>query len=228
MSMQELLVKVEEVLQAANLPERHSFYQVAKFIIGKEVTPQAQLWQIVRELQARKETVESYRKDLLDAEDNLELVDIKIERLSREIREESKQEGVFTDLNIQEKEINIKKLQRDKQSLILSARKVNYRLKGTLEEMNFLLGAYEQIVAQVGPTKPFDDEEAQKEMWNEKLLEELNLRFLLQRPLEPELAKTIMCLHDNAPVKNSLTRLLEFKQQHLKQQQLMAKKEQGI
>lgn len=224
MSTEELLVKVEEVLKSANMPPRHSFYQIAKFIIGKEVTPQSQLWQIIRELEARKETLDSYRKELADAEDNLELLDIKTERLNREIREESKQEGVFTDLNIQEKEINIKKLQREKESLILSARKVNQRLKGVVEEVEFLLGGYDQIVAKVGPVKPFDDEEAQKEMWNEKLLEELNLRFLLQRPLEPELARTIMCLHDDAAVKCNLTKMLEFRQQHLRQQQLVDEK----
>lgn len=205
----ELIEKVETILNKVDLPDRHTFFQLEKFVIGKEPTVQAQLWQIVREMQARLETIDSYRKQLEDAEDTLELFDLKIERQNRAMREESKAETTYSDLNLQEYEINIRKLQREKDSLILSARKVTKKLKCILEELAFLTMAYENIVKNHGEIKPLDDEAAQKEMWNEKLLEEFNLRVILQRPLEPEFVRTVLCLGDDSPVKQHVVKLVE-------------------
>jgi hypothetical protein len=204
----ELIEKVHTILNKADLPDRHTFFQLEKFVIGKEPTAQSQLWQIIREMQARIETVDSYRKQLEDAEDTLELFDIKIERLNRNLRDESVV-GDYNDLNLKEYEINIRKLQRDKDSLILSAIKVRNKLKCVLEELAFLTAGYEKIVKNYGEMKPLDDDEAQREMWNEKLLEEFNLRVVLQRPLEPEFVRTVLCLGDDAPVKQHVIKMLE-------------------
>ena len=57
--------------------------------------------------------------------------------------------------------------------------------------------------------KPFDDAEAQKEYWNEKLLEEFNLSVMLRNPLNPELVKTILALDDTSPVKHHVVHVLE-------------------
>lgn len=206
----ELIKKVESILNKADLPDRHTFFQLEKFVIGKEPTAQAQLWQIVREMQARLETVDSYQKQLEDAEDTLELFDIKIERQNRLLRlEATKEPDICSDLNLKECEINIRKLQRDKESLILSARKVTKKLKSVLEELAFLTAGYEKIVQNHGDMKPLDDDEAQKELWNEKLLEEFNLRVVLQRPLEPEFVRTVLCLGDEAPVKKHVIRMID-------------------
>lgn len=211
----EVIEKANEILKNVEMPDRHSFFQLQKFVIGKEVTGHAQLWQIVRELQARKETVDCYQKDLANAEDDLELFDLRIERMNREIRHLAKletEEPVEIDLDIKEREINIRKLQREKAALVQSAQKVNKKLKYIIEEMSFLTVAYDAVVRQLGDVKPLDDEQAQKEMWNEKLLEEFNLRILLQKPLDPELVKTIMCLDDDSSVKQHLTKALEARQ----------------
>lgn len=212
----ELIAKAEEILTRTNLPDRHSKFQLEKFVVGKEPTGHAQLWQIVRELEARKETVESFKKDLADAEDNLELFDLKIERLNREIRQWATKDGdCDCDLEIQEREINIRKLQREKETLVCAARKVSRKLDCVLEEMAFFVQAYDAVVQQLGDMKPLDDEQAQREMWNEKLLEEFNLRILLQRPLDPELVRTIMCLPDEASVKQHMVKALEARQQQM-------------
>lgn len=227
MSSQKLLETVDRILEKANIPDRHTYFQLEKFNIGREPTAQAQLWQIVKELQARRETVDAFTKDLADAEDNLELFDIKIDRLEREIRQMTQEESAFSDLDIREREIGVRKLQREKESLIKSAQKVKKKLEYTLEEMTFLANGFESIVSQVGEMKPLDDTIAQKEAWNERLLEEFNLRILLQRPLDPELVKTIMCLHDDAPVKQHLTKVLQATQERMlaqgAQQQKIAK-----
>jgi hypothetical protein len=141
------------------------------------------------------------------------LFDIRIERLDRQIKEWAKDEN--NDLEIKEAEINIRKLQREKEALIVASRRVNYKLKCVLEETAYLVAAYDAIVSQIGEMKPLDDEEAQREMWNEKLLEELNLRVILQRPIDSELVRTIMCLPEELPVKQTMTKLLESRQQHM-------------
>ena len=108
----ELIEKVETILNKVDLPDRHTFFQLEKFVIGKEPTAQSQLWQIVREMQARLETVDSYRKQLEDAEDTLELFDIRIERQNRVLRSEANSKNEYTDLNLQEYEINIRKKEK--------------------------------------------------------------------------------------------------------------------
>lgn len=204
----ELTERVDKIL-AYSMPDRHTFFQIEKFIIGKEPTAQAQLWAIHRELQARNETRDNFLVELKNAEDQLELFDIKIERMDRQIKDEAQKTELFTDLNIKELEINIRKLQRDKELLVKSARKVKAKLTSLLEEMAFLVAGYEKIVQQHGPMKPLDDEESQREMWNEKLLEEFNLRMLFQQRLDSEFVKTVMCLHDEAPVKKQVVTLIE-------------------
>jgi DNA repair exonuclease SbcCD ATPase subunit len=219
MSTEELLTKAQEILNKVKLPDRHSFFQLEKFVIGKEPTGNAQVWQIVRELDARHETVDAYKKDLADAEDNLELFDLRIERVDIEIRELAKldlEEPSVRDLDIKEREINIRKLKREKEALIKASQKVKKKFEYVLEEMNFLVSAFDSVVAHLGnDIKPLDDREAQQEMWNEKLLEEFNLRILLQRPLDPELVRTIMCLPDGSSAKGHLTKMLEAKQQQM-------------
>ena len=211
----ELIEKVESILNKVDLPDRHTFFQLEKFIIGKEPTAQSQLWQIVREMQARVETIDSYKKQLEDAEDTLELFDIKIERKNRMIRQEAENKNIFTDLNLQQLEINIRKLQRDKESLILSARKVNKKLKFILEELAFLTSAYEKITKIYGEIKSIDDDESQREMWNEKFLEDFNLRVILKRPLEPEFVKTVLCLGDDSTVKKHVINMIENIQKNM-------------
>jgi len=205
----DILLKVDEILEKANMPDRHTFFQIEKFIIGKEPTAQAQLWAIIRELQSRKESVYQLNKDLKDCEDNLELIDIKIERLDLSIKKQSKNNDEESLLNIKEFEINIRKLEREKESLILSAQKVNKKVNNIIEEIDFLLKGYEKITSNYENLKQVDDEQSQKDMWNEKLLEEFNLRIILQRPLDPEFVKTVLCLNDDAPVKIQLISLIE-------------------
>lgn len=206
MSIETLLKEVDEVLMKHELPERHSFFQIEKFMIGKEPTAQAQLWQIIREMQVRIESIDVYRSELEDAEDNLELFDIKIDRLSSHIRKQATCPDDQDD--VREAEIEIRKIQRAKKNLVRASQKVRKKLINVLEELEFLKTGYDRIVAEHGEPKPFDDPDAQRELWNEKLLEEFNLRMILKRPLDPEFIKTALCLGD-APVARHVTSLID-------------------
>lgn len=212
----ELIAKVDEILGKADLPERHSYFQIEKFIIGKEVTVQAQMWQIVRELRARRETVESFEQQLEDAGDNLELLDIKIECQTRLMSGANADE-----LNIREVEINIRKLQREKKRLLQSIDKVQNKVRCALEESRFLITAFERL-EQVEELKSLDDRDAQNEYWNEKLLEEFNLRILLKNPVDSELVRTIMVLSEDAPVRQHVTAMLQDVQRSMIERNKMA------
>lgn len=210
--------KVDSILKKSEMPDRHTFFQIEKFLIGKEPTGQAQLWQIVRELEARKETIENYKKQLEDAEDELELFDIRIERLDRKIRKFANAEEGNNDLIIRECEINIRRLQRDKECLIKSAKKVQKKSKNLMEEMSYLVHGYEKLIKVVGEMKPMDDEQAQREYWNEKLLEEFNLRTIFNRGIDPEFAKTVLAIDADLPVKQHMERLVKHIQLRMLEQ----------
>lgn len=228
----ELREKIETILEKIEIPERHSYFQIEKFIIGKEVTIQGQLWQIIRELKARKETVDSYIEQLENAVDELELLDIKIEKhqIKRKelILEKKEDADQVLNLNIREIEINIKKLERQKSNLNNSIENVKKKIKFTLEESRFFASAFEEL-EKIEKVKSLDDREAQVEFWNEKLLEEFNLRVLLRTSLDPEFIKTIMALNDEAPVKKHVTSMLQQIQKNMimKNSIALEKMEQG-
>lgn len=204
----ELIQKIDEILERADIPERHTYFQIEKFIIGKEVTAQAQLWQIVRELKARRETIESFAQQLEEAGDNLELFDIQIQRQQELLETQKRLGNELNLLNIKEIEINIRKIVREKGRLNQSVKKVQSKVGFALEESRFLILAFNRI-EQIQELKSLDDKEAQIEYWNEKLLEEFNLRILLRNPLDSELIRTIMSLNDDAPVKKHVSSMLQ-------------------
>ena len=74
----EFTEKLEKMVEQA--PEnRHSYFQLKYFVIGKEPTLQAQMWQCLRELQARKETIDSLALEIEDTKDQIELLDVEKE-----------------------------------------------------------------------------------------------------------------------------------------------------
>jgi hypothetical protein len=48
------------IVDEANLPDRSSYFQLKNFVIGRECTIQSQLWQIVRELEAKKKLFDKW------------------------------------------------------------------------------------------------------------------------------------------------------------------------
>jgi len=215
----ELVERVDSILERAAMPDRHSYFQIRKFIIGKECTVQGQMWQIVRELQARKETVESLTKQLEDAADNVDLIDIKIQR-QKLVEENAPKFGLNKEdeaLNIKEAQINTRKLEREKEHLLKSIEKVRQKVKCTQEESRYFLLAFEEL-EKIEELKPLDDSEAQAEFWSEKLLEEFNLRVLLNNPLDSELVKTIMSLDKEAPVRKHVTAMMKNLQDQMAMQ----------
>jgi hypothetical protein len=201
-----LMQKVDEILDVAEMPDRHSYFQLKNFVVGKEYTVQGQLWQVVRELVARRESYEAIEEQIDDTDDTIKLEEIKKERsLSIE---------TVSNWDLQEKEVLVRKQQRLIRSL--------YRHKNNLErkkfylsqEIAYLITAYETLVKVEG-LKNFDDLTAQQDYWNEKFSEELNLRLLLNQPIDSEFVRTVMALDDDMAIKKQMTAILQKAQDQM-------------
>ena len=189
--------KIEEVLQFAP-GNRHSFFQMKYFIIGKEPTTQAQMWQCLRELQSRKLTIDSLQLSIDETKDQLDLSEISL------MKEIKLLDNNFLDypkeLVEKEKVIKLRQHDRKKQQLEQSLVQMEESLKFAQEEAKFFLELFETI-QKIEPLKEYDDVEAQQEYWNEHITQQINLKLLLHQPLDIELVQTALSLNKDAPIR---------------------------
>jgi hypothetical protein len=188
--------------------DRHSYFQLKYFVVGSEPTTQSKLWRCVRELQARKESIDALNLQIEESSDNLILLDIEIKKL--EVKTASEKDP----LNIEELGIKRRQVIRKRQSLESTLNSLKKKLKYTEEEASFFVGAFESL-SKAERIKPFDDLEAQEEYWNEKLGQEINLKVLLRQPLDIGLVKTAISLGEKSTVKKELIAMLEHEQRKM-------------
>lgn len=206
--------KMEKMVEQA--PEnRHSYFQLKYFVIGKEPTLQAQMWQCLRELQARKETIDSIALEIEDVKDQLELLELRKDKQALPPWNTENYQGYDLDnVTEKEKEIMLRRWERQKTSLQKTLKQLENRQKFALQEARFFMQAFESL-EKVEPMKDYDDLETQQEYWNEVISQKINLKMLLQQPLDTELVQTALSLHDNASVKVQITQLLDRQQQQM-------------
>lgn len=211
----ELRQAIDKLL-SSGVVNRHSYFQLKYFVVGKEPTIQAKMWRCVKELEARNESLRAIELEILDTKDNIELADIEIGRLKEQMLNlerglNEKLEVVMgkqRELDIKEAEVHLRKRQRQKQALEVSLTTIEKKRKETEEEAIFFLRAFESL-QKVEPLKPYDDLEEQTKYWNEKLTQLTNLKVLLHLPLDTELVQTIMSLSDDCAIKTEIVKLLE-------------------
>lgn len=196
-SLEEKLNKILE----NEIPSRHSYFQLEYFVIGKCETLQAKLWQCLREIKSRKESIDAITLEIEEQKDQLELLVLQAE-------EHSNTEFVAPSTK-REKEngIRARQLARKKKSLENSLKELQKRLQYTSEETEFFINMFEEI-SKVETLKPLDDLQSQKNYWNEKLGQELNMRALLNMPLDLELVKTVLALPEGEPIKTRIKNTL--------------------
>lgn len=79
--------KINKLLEKA--PEgRPSYYQLKHFVLGKQSTVQAQLWQCLRELQDRKDTMDNITFEIENCKDKLSLIEIDVQELELDQEDE--------------------------------------------------------------------------------------------------------------------------------------------
>ena len=159
-----------------------------------------------------------------DLRDDLELSEIDTARMRLHPPESKDCSEEDMKLSQRQYEIQLNKRLRHKKSIERNINTMNARLKDAQEEATFFLRSY-KILEQFEPLKPFDDFDSQAAFWNEKFSEEVNLRGLLGQPVNFELAKSILSLNNNAPIKKQIVNTLECKQKAIIAQ-LEAQKEQ--
>ena len=217
----ELMVEMKEILKN-EIAERHSYFQMKYFIINKEPTIQSKMWQCLREIKTRHESLESIMLEIDDGKDNSELIDINIDKLEDALRKRIGKEDSSSELR--EMEINIRKLRRKK---VLSEKNLDVltkKMKHLEEEANFFVITFESL-NKIEPLRNYDDIDSQKQYWNEKLLQKVNLKMLLHSTVDTEIIETVMALPDDLPIKQQTVKNLELRHgqmAHIKQQAEMS------
>lgn len=209
MSELTLTNQAEKILNSVDLKDRHSYFQLAHFILGKEPTIQAKLWQCVREISPRVETLIALEKEMEIFEENFQIIEIKIKIIESRINELSlnpnNEQNILKSqiLKIKKKryERNLSSKEKTKEKIIKKKRMVE-------EELSFFIKNFNEL-EKVEKIKNWDDFKLQNDIWSAKLGAELNLRFLLNLPTDIELCKTVLTLPEANPVKQQLVSSLK-------------------
>jgi hypothetical protein len=192
------VVQIDKILEN-DIANRSSFFQIQHFIIGNQPTTQAKLWQCLRELKRKKESINHIQLEIEEMNDNIALAEIDLERVGS---------VAFIDpLDKKEQEIKTRKTTRRLAASRFSLKDLEKRLKEELEEASFYVKAF-HFLSDQEPLKAFDDPGAQREYWNEKLTQELNLSLIFKRPINMETIKCVLALDNDAPIKKELLNIV--------------------
>lgn len=188
--------EAKNILINTNISNRHTFFQLKHFVLGKEITTQSKMRKCIKEIDARFESLNNLKSSIDEANDDIRLLEIRIEKLQKKKK------------NDEIKEIQIRKLNRKKNSFLNVIDSLDKKLKECEEEINFFAKAYRQL-EKIEPLKDYDDLEENKNFWNEHFSQELQLRLLLQKPLDLELVKCILSLDKDSPIRLEMIGILE-------------------
>lgn len=210
MSRADLHQRLQE-LAKHEIIDRHSFFQLKYFLVGKEPTIQSKMWRCLIELNSRKESMAAITLEIEDTYDKLELLNLEIKHSNRF--------AFFKKKRLKNK-IRIRQLERQKKATSDTLKTLEKKQKNATEEAEFLLGAFESL-EKIEQLKPYDDYDSQMEYWNAKFLNELNLELLLRKPIDTELVKSILALDNKAEVKTVTLQMLKS----IEEQSLISKEE---
>lgn len=203
-----MLDKLNSILQTFQ-DSKNSNFSLKYFVVLKEPTIQGKLWQCLTELLSRKEMFDSFNIQTEEIKENLELAKIKEEKINFLLKKDK-----ISNFKLRELKIKLKKQQRHINILENSLKKIEKDKNALLQEIHFLLNLFYEI-SKFENLKPFSDENAQKEYWGAKLEEEINLRSLLQAPLNIDLVKTILSLPKGTNIRNTIENNLLKVQKHM-------------
>ena len=192
--------------------QRHSFFQLKYFLIGKEPTVQSKMWQCLRELRQRRESLDAIELEREEVKDKIALIDISMLKLTAAYGNENQPE-----LDRRELEIRIRQTERQKKALIRNLEDLDDKERWLNDECLFFVETFKNL-EKVEPLRPFDDIEAQSQYWNEKLTQKANIKMLTQNTIDSELVETIVALPNDLPIKKHTLQNLNIKQEQMLQQ----------
>lgn len=208
--------EIDELLKTNNINQRHSYFQLKYFLIGKEPTLQSKMWQCLRELKTRSESLKNIVLENDDLKDKIEILDISVKRILYDMKNHKISDEFLAELFLKESEIKVRQAERQKNSLEISIKELAERERGIKEECKFFLEVFKNL-EKIEPIKHFDDLESQKEYWHEKLSQKINLKILTQGSIDSEIVETIIALPDDVKIKQQTLQTLNLKQNELLQ-----------
>lgn len=218
------LENIRGILEKHPLTGRHSYFQLKYFIVGKEPTQQAKIWQCLREMKARRDALEAIQLERDETHDRIELVELEIERFKN--KPASSNFGIDAEedeIDKKEREIKIRQANRKLMSMKKALADLDNRQKDTEEEAAFFLQAFSDLSA--NGVIDYDDVKAQKEYWTARFSNEMNMKLMLDGRIDSEMAKAILSLPDDALVKQELLGVLARQQNILETKRLMEQKQ---
>lgn len=214
--------RLKDVVEKTPMAGRHSYFQLKYFIVGKEPTTQAKLWQCLREMKVRKESLEGIALEKEEVLDKIELL-----KLGQEKQEKPAQFGVdqpTDDISVKEREIKARQTARKLKLMEKTLAELDARQRDTEEEAAFFLQAFEDL-EKVEKVKPYDDAQAQAEYWTARFSNEMNMKLMMEHRIDAELAKAILSMPDASTAKQELVGLLTHQQQMIQTQRLLQLKQ---
>jgi hypothetical protein len=128
-----------------------------------------------------------------------------------------KLESVQDELSKREIQIQTNQTNRQRASLEANILQLVERKNWIEEESRFFLETFKSIL-KTEPLKNFDDLDSQKEYWEEKLANKLNLKMLTSNQLDMEMVETIVALPDDMPIKKQILNTLNLRHVSLMKQ----------
>ena len=219
-----LIQKINELFP--NKPNnRHSFFQLQYFVVGKQPTIQAKIRTCKIELLSRKSEIEAVVVSIDDLLDRIKLEEMEIECISGncetgqiEIRPHERNKKVPQHQMTEYNKIDSRQHERKKLALEHQIDELKATLTAKEEECVFLIGLYERLI-QIEPEKDWDSMEVQTEYWNAKLTREIESRLMLGELPNIEDFKTVLSLPDGIPIKDATLKLIHDRQQAYKKQE---------
>jgi chromosome segregation ATPase len=184
---------------AHEVVERHSLFQLQCFVLAKEPTIQGKLQQCLREIKARNQSLDALSLEIEEQKDKLEIIDLDISEMPEKEINNKRSEKL--------KDIKLRSMNRQRKAITNSLKELEKKEKDIIVELQFFCSAFDQLNKKE-KLKPWDDPDVQKEYWSEKLRLEVNYRLLIRQLPDIELLRTILCLHDDSPIKTGVLKML--------------------
>lgn len=177
----ELHGSINEILSKSKKlsPQRHSFFQLQFFVIGKEPTTQAKLKRCVDELRVRKQSIDNALLEIEEINDQMALINIDI----------LANENESLDKVIISKRIAGRKVASLQNRIV----EIKEKIESLEEECLFFVQSYDRLI-RIEDHKSWDSAEVQLEYWTTKLDQEVKIRQKHNYPIDLEVAKTIESL----------------------------------
>jgi hypothetical protein len=134
--------EIDELLKTNNINQRHSYFQLKYFLIGKEPTLQSKMWQCLRELKTRSESLKNIVLENDDLKDKIEILDISVKRILYDMKNHKISDEFLAELFLKESEIKVRQAERQKNSLEISIKELAERERGIKEECKFFFEVF--------------------------------------------------------------------------------------